>query len=181
MVKKLKFIYLLIMLSLNVSVVFCQQVTNLLFQDTFPAYAGTGYSDYRIVGLGRDSSTDLFYKRDKIVLIKEQYTPHSKLRFCSDSTFEFNYGPKRLFGEMRAYYKDDNGYTVHTNDTMSWIGYHSMKGEYTIGEGGIISILITEYTRRGEWPAMKLGYAHGPFRYWLLVRDNKYILNKVKD
>jgi hypothetical protein len=159
-----------------------QSGMNLLFRDTLTGYEGLirGSSDYQVVDMGKDSSVEIF-NRSKITLVKEQHCKPSHFTFGYDSSFIFEFNPKRLIGEMRAYSRDENGSLVHTNDTMSWTAYHTIQGRYTIGSDGIINLHFTKFIPRGEgdWYATDLNHIPDS-QYRLIIKGNTYILTKQK-
>lgn len=156
-----------------------QYDVNILVPDTI-SYLGqlNGVSYYHIENMGEDTFMNFFEKKE-ITLSKVKHPSRENLTFWLDGTFEFQYGLKRMFGEMRVYDDDMSNGVVHTSDTISWVAYSLIKGQYTIGNDNMITLKVIDYLPRGEDYHNTIILENKMIcRYKLVLKGKQYILLK---
>src|SRR5688572_15478796 len=146
---------------------------NLFYKDSIH-----GHSAYRIVGIGKDTTLQLF-ERDKIILTELIYNDHPSFDFQYEGKFTFSFGARQVQGEQRAYYNDDNGNLVHTNDIIYYTEKNTFNGKYYIDTTGMLIIEIKESYTIGN-PFYHVFDETKVYKYYPRMNKNEIVLTKEK-
>jgi hypothetical protein len=139
----------------------------------------SGSTQYKLMDVGKDSSLN-YFSRKNIVLTREPYTQADYFSFQFDGVFTFAYGGRKILEEIRAYYQDENGNLVHTNDTMSRVIHSYYQGNYKINDDGTLMLTLNEEYHIGKFQLSPLRTGSKTFRYQVQKNKDNIILHLIQ-